>query len=45
VSLSIAPDDFAYGALFNRGGAIAAAKAFASASPALLDELNAEVVA
>ncbi len=45
VSLSIAPDDFAYGAFFNRGGAIAAARAFASEWPALLDELNAELVA
>jgi type I restriction enzyme R subunit len=45
VSLSITPDDFSYGALFNRGGAIAAAKSFGTAWPALLDELNKELVA
>jgi type I restriction enzyme R subunit len=45
VSLSIAPDDFGYGALFNRGGVIAAAKIFAGTWPQLLDELNAELVA
>jgi len=45
VNLSIAPDDFEYGAFFNRGGPFAAARAFGKDWPAVLDELNAELVA
>jgi type I restriction enzyme, R subunit len=45
VNLSIAPADFEYGAFFNRGGPVAAARTLGSDWPALLDELNAELVA
>jgi type I restriction enzyme R subunit len=40
VNLSVAPDDFAYGDLFNCGGSVAAARAFGPDRPLLLDELN-----
>ena len=45
VNLSVAPDDFEYGDFFNRGGPVAAARAFGRDWPALLDELNTELAA
>ncbi|HEX9370290.1 MAG TPA: type I restriction-modification enzyme R subunit C-terminal domain-containing protein [Roseiflexaceae bacterium] len=45
VNLSVASDDFEYGDFFNRGGAVAAVRAFGQAWAALLDELNAALAA
>ena len=45
VSLSVGPGDFEYGEFFKRGGPLAAARTFAGAWPALLEELNAELAA
>jgi len=40
VNVSIAPDDLDYGEFFDKGGRIAAARAFGETLPALLEELN-----
>jgi len=45
VNLAVTEDDFGYGEFFDRGGQIAARKQFGRALPALLDELNAALVA
>jgi len=45
VNLGVAPDDFEYGDFFNRGGPVAAVRAFGQAWPAVLDELNTELAA
>jgi type I restriction enzyme R subunit len=45
VNLAMTLDDFGYGELFDRGGQLAARKQFGRELPALLDELNAVLVA
>jgi type I restriction enzyme R subunit len=45
VNLAMTADDFDIGEFFDRGGQIAARKQFGRALPALLDELNAALVA
>ncbi|MCB2178411.1 DEAD/DEAH box helicase family protein [bacterium] len=40
VNLSISPDDFNYGAFFNRGGQVKAVQLFGSGLDPILDELN-----
>ena len=44
VNLAMTEDDFDIGEFFDRGGQMAARKQFGRALPALLDELNAELV-
>jgi type I restriction enzyme R subunit len=45
VNLAMTLDDFGYGELFDRGGQLAARKQFGRELPALLEELNAVLVA
>lgn len=45
VNLVITPEDFEYGEFFNRGGRVAATRAFGVELPALLRELNSELAA
>jgi hypothetical protein len=45
VSLSVSADDFQYGALFDRGGWIAARRLFGAELAELLEEMNGVLMA